>query len=409
VPGHGTGDAGATATYGALVTRPAADARAGEGTSLYVHVPFCVVKCGYCDFNSYVVEDQTVHDRFLDGLEAELQRQWRGDAPVSAFLGGGTPSLLEPERLRRLFALIARHVDLAGCREVTMEANPESLTYEKACIARESGVNRLSVGVQTFHPHHLLFLDRAHSAERAEAAFVDARRAGFDNISVDLMFGIPGETAAEWESDLTRALALQPDHLSCYNLTFEPGTRLHRDLQRGEVEPNAQEADRDMFLGTRERLGAAGFAAYEVSNFAGRGGPCHHNDHYWLQGDYVGVGPGASSHRAGVRCTNLKAVEAWAGAALAGKPCAATAETLRPKQRASEALWLGIRRRDGVDLQQVGERLSLPVASMFADVVARQQSAGWVELDGPRLRLTPAGLLLADRVGGDYLAVGIGQ
>jgi oxygen-independent coproporphyrinogen III oxidase len=372
-----------------------------------VHVPFCVVKCGYCDFNSYVVEDRSVHDRFLDALEAELRREWRGGAPVSVFIGGGTPSLLEPERLQRLFALLGRHVDLAGCAEVTMEANPESLTHEKACIARTGGANRLSIGVQTFHAHHLTFLDRAHSAERAEAAFAEARRAGFENLSIDMMFGIPGETGAEWESDLTRALALRPDHLSCYNLTFEPGTRLHRDLQRGDVEPNEQEVDGAMFEGTRERLAAAGFHAYEVSNFAGRGGPCRHNDHYWLQGDYVGIGPGASSHRSGVRHTNLKAVEAWADAALVGLPCAATAETLRPPQRASEALWLGIRRTDGIDLEQVGERLALPVAAMFADVVARHERAGWVERAGGRLRLTPAGLLLADRVGSDLLAVGV--
>jgi oxygen-independent coproporphyrinogen-3 oxidase len=391
------------------VTRLPAAADPGRGTSLYVHVPFCVVKCGYCDFNSYVVEDRTVHDRFLDALGAELRREWRADRPVSVFIGGGTPSLLDPERLQRLFTLLGEHVDLAGCAEVTMEANPESLTHEKACIARSGGVNRLSMGVQSFHAHHLRFLDRAHSAERAEAAFAEARRAGFDNLSIDLMFGIPGETAAEWQSDLARALALQPDHLSCYNLTFEPGTRLHRDLQRGEVEPNEQEVDRDMFLGTREQLATAGFNAYEVSNFAGRGGPCRHNDHYWLQGDYAGIGPGASGHRAGVRSTNLKAVEAWADAVLAGLPCAASAETLRPAQRASEALWLGIRRTQGVDLERIGQRLELPVATMFGDIAAKHQEAGWVERTGSRLRLTPEGLMLADRVGGDYLAVGVRQ
>ncbi|MBL9079289.1 MAG: radical SAM family heme chaperone HemW [Planctomycetes bacterium] len=380
--------------------------RAGTGTSLYVHVPFCVVKCGYCDFNSYVVEDRSVHDRFLDALDAELRREWHFGAPVSVFVGGGTPSLLEPARLARLFEVLGRHVDLAACDEVTMEANPESLTEAKAAIARAGGASRLSIGVQTFHAHHLRFLDRAHSAERAEAAVAEARRAGFTNLSVDLMFGIPGETANEWSSDLERALALQPDHLSCYNLTFEPGTRLHRDLQRGQVSPNEQEVDRDQFLATRARLAAAGFHAYEISNFAGRGGPCRHNDHYWLQGDYVGVGPGAASHRAGVRTTNLKAVEAWADAALAGQPCAASAETLWPMQRAAEAVWLGIRRTDGVDLGAIGARLAVPAVQQFTATVARHERAGWVARAGDRIRLTDAGLLLADRVGGDYLAPG---
>lgn len=379
-----------------------------RGTSLYVHVPFCVVKCGYCDFNSYVVEDLSTHDRFLDALAAELAQRWpRGEAPVSVFFGGGTPSLLSPDRLQRLFTVLAAHVDLPACPEVTMEANPESMTPEKAAIALAAGVRRLSMGVQSFHPHHLALLDRAHSAERAEAAFAEARSVGFENLSIDLMFGIPKETCAEWESDLERALALRPDHLSCYNLTFEQGTRMHRDMQRGDVAPNEQEDDRQMFLHTRRRLAEAGYAAYEISNFAGRGGRCRHNDHYWLQGDYVGVGPGAASHRAGVRATNLKAVEAWADAALAGQPCAASAETLRPGQRASEALWLGIRRTDGIDLQAIGERLSLPVPSMFSATVQEHQRAGLVEFDGRTLKLSAEGLLFADRVGGDYLGIGL--
>ena len=379
----------------------------GTATSLYVHVPFCVVKCGYCDFNSYVVEDQSTHDRFLDALGAELAMRWpHGVLPASVFIGGGTPSLLAPARLERLFEIVNRHVPLVSCSEVTMEANPESMTREKAAIALAAGVRRLSIGVQSFHPHLLHFLDRAHSAARADAAFADARRAGFDNISVDLMFGIPSETRDEWAADLERALALRPDHLSCYNLTFEPGTRLHRDMQRGSVAPNDQDDDRWMFEHTRSRLSDAGFTAYEVSNFAGRGGPCRHNDHYWLQGDYVGVGPGAASHRAGVRQTNSKPVEAWADAALSNSPCAASAETLRPWQRAAEALWLGIRRTAGVDVEAVGSRLSLPVVSRFAPTIERHRREGLVEFDGRRLRFTPDGLLMADRVGGDYLAIG---
>jgi oxygen-independent coproporphyrinogen-3 oxidase len=226
-------------------------------------------------------------------------------------------------------------------------------------------------------------------------------------VSVDLMFGIPGETPEEWAEDLERALALRPDHLSCYNLTFEPGTRLFRDLQRGGVSANEQEVDSAMFVHTRQRLAAAGFAAYEVSNFAGRGGPCRHNDHYWLQGDYVGVGPGASSHRAGVRSTNLKAVEAWADSALRGVPCAATAETLRPAQRASEALWLGIRRTEGVDLAAIAARLRLPVPAMFAAALQAHERARWIVREGSSVRLTDEGLLMADRVGADFLAIGV--
>lgn len=381
--------------------------KAGCGTSLYVHVPFCVIKCGYCDFNSYVVEDRGVHDLFLAALAAELRREWRHGVPESVFLGGGTPSLLDEERLQRLFAVIGEVVPLRDCAEVTMEANPESLTRDKVAIARAAGVNRFSLGVQTFDAGRLRFLDRAHTAERAEAAFAELRAAGAANVSIDLMFGIPGQGLADWQQDLERALRLQPDHLSCYNLTFEPGTRLHHRRERGEVAPNDDEVDRAMFLYTRERLAAAGFDAYEISNFAGRGGPCRHNDHYWLQGDYVGVGPGASSHRSGQRWTNLKPVESWARAALDGLPCAATAETLRPAQRIAEAIWLGLRRRDGVDLGVAAARTGCAIDGRFLAVIDTHRQHGWIDATGDRLRLTPSGLLLADRVSADYLAVGV--
>jgi len=375
--------------------------------SLYIHVPFCVVKCGYCDFNSYVVDDEAVHDRFLDALQREIDRCWPGGTPVSVFLGGGTPSLLTEGRLTRLLVAIDQAVGLGVCSEVSMEVNPESVTAEKAAIARAHGVGRVSMGVQSFHPHHLQFLDRVHSAARVEAAFAELREGGIDNISVDLMFGIPGETPDEWAADLDRALRLGPDHLSCYNLTFEPGTRLHRAMQRGEVEPNDDVVDRAMFVHTRRRLADAGFDAYEVSNFAGRGGPCRHNDHYWLQGDYVGVGPGASSHREGVRWTNLKPVEAWADSALAGLPCAATAETLSPMQRAAEAVWLGIRRRDGIDLRALEERLGLPMRQRFDAVVAAHLERGHLRRVGDRLQLSDEGLLFCDHVGGDFLAAAV--
>lgn len=389
------------------VARVAVDNRAstqpGEGTSLYVHVPFCVVKCGYCDFNSYVVDDRTVVDRFLDALEAELAQAQLPRVPVSVFVGGGTPTHLELPQFERLFAILGARVDLHACAEVSMEANPESVTREKAALARAAGVRRFSMGVQSFHDRHLRFLDRAHDAARVRAAVEALRDGGAETLSLDLIFSVPGQTLAEWEADLQQALALQPEHLSCYNLTYEPGTRLHRDLQQGRFEPNDEELDRAMFLRTREVLGAAGYRAYEISNFAGRGGPCRHNDHYWLQGDYVGVGPGAASHRNGTRTTNLKPVEAWAKAVLGGRTGAGSAETLSPRQRAGEALWLGIRRARGIDLAAVGARLGIDVARQFAPTVDGLVRDGLLRQEGTRIVLTDAGLLLGDRVGASFL------
>ena len=386
-----------------------ASAAPGVGTSVYVHVPFCVVKCGYCDFNSYVVEDPAAHDLFLAALRAELAMTPLPAAPVSVFIGGGTPSHLAPSRLRQLLELLATCLDLRRCREITMEANPESITAEKAAIARAAGVNRVSMGVQSFAAQRLAFLDRAHDADRARAAFAELRAAGFDNLSIDLMFGLPGETLEEWLADLAGAVAMQPDHLSCYNLTFEPGTRLHRELEQGRLQRNDEEVDAAMFVATRRVLGDAGFAPYEISNFAGRGGPCRHNDHYWLQGDYVGIGPGASSHRAGIRTTNIKPLEAWARSCLGGLRPVATAETLTPRQRAGEAVWLGLRRTEGIDLEQIERRLGIGVQGLFADVIDDQLARGWLAVAGRRIALTAAALLLADRIASAYLTPATGS
>jgi oxygen-independent coproporphyrinogen-3 oxidase len=372
-------------------------------TSAYVHVPFCVVKCGYCDFNSFTVDDESVIDRFLDGLHRELDLVPLPPTPISVFFGGGTPTYLDATRLRRLFAITGRRLDLHGCPEVTMEANPESVTAEKATLALQAGVKRISIGAQSFHPDHLKFLDRAHSADHTRRAFATFREAGFSNISLDLMFSIPGQTLAQWEADLRAALELGPDHLSCYNLTYEPGTRLTRDLQRGKVAQNADTLDRDMFVLTRELLAAEGFTAYETSNFAGRGGRSRHNDHYWQQGDYVGVGPGASDHRQGVRSTNLKPVVAWAESLERGIRPTASAETLSVERRVGEALWLGLRRAEGICLDQLTARLDYPVAERLAAPIERLIDQGLLRLVGSSLMLTDVGQLFGNSVGEDLL------
>lgn len=368
-------------------------------TSLYLHIPFCVVKCGYCDFNSYVVEDEAPLDAFLQGIETELARTALPDPPTSVFLGGGTPSYLDEARLERLFAILHGHFDLAAIDEVTMEANPESVSAAKARIARAAGVNRVSLGAQTFDPAGLRFLDRAHDGDQTRAAVEAMRNSDFENLSLDLMFGLPDQPLEAWQRDLDAALELSPDHLSCYNLTYEPGTRLTRDMKRGAVIPNPPEVDRDMFTTTRDVLGDAGFRAYEISNFAGRGGPCRHNEHYWKQGDYVGIGPGAATHRQGVRWTNLKPLDAWGAALRNGTPAAGEAETLSPRQRVAEALWLGIRREPGVDLDALAARLGPTHADHFAPELDSLCRQGLLERHGPRVALTARGLLVADSIG----------
>jgi oxygen-independent coproporphyrinogen-3 oxidase len=321
------------------------------------------------------------------------------------FIGGGTPTLLDAARFARLFDVLDRWVDLRATREVTIEANPESVTLEKAHIARARGVTRVSIGAQSFDAAHLRFLDRAHDADATRRAVATMRAAGFDNLNLDLIFSLPGQSLAQWQGDLEQALALEPDHLSAYNLTFEPGTRLFRDQERGAVRPNDDGTDKEMFLSTRARLREAGFDPYEISNFAGRGGPCAHNDNYWLQGDYLGVGPGASSHRGGMRSTNLKALSSWAKALGEGTLPTASAETLTPAQRVSEALWLGVRRREGVDLAALERRLECPVRTDYGTIFANLADRGWIELARDHLSLTDQGLLFANSVGEAFLTV----
>lgn len=381
---------------------PSRAGSSGSPPSLYVHVPFCVVKCGYCDFNSFTAEGEAPLDRFLAALAVELARTPLAAPPLTVFLGGGTPSYLDPPRLARLFEILARHVDLHACAEVTMEANPESISTEKAAIALAAGVRRFSMGAQSFDDRFLRLLDRAHDATRIERAVGELRAAGVDNLSLDLIFALPEQTLAQWEQDLERALVLEPDHLSCYSLTFEPGTRFTRDLRQGKLRASEEDVDAAMFRHTRTRLQAAGFDAYEVSNFAGRGGPCLHNDHYWLQGDYVGVGPGAASHRDGVRWTNLKPLEAWAGALERGLPPVGEAETLGPRQRAAEALWLGLRRRLGVPFAPIAQRTGIDPGHEFRAVLAEFVGDGLATTDDA-LVLTDAGLLVADAIGARIL------
>lgn len=373
--------------------------------SLYVHVPFCVVKCGYCDFNSFAVADADEHDRFLDALDRELSLVGVPRSVHTVFVGGGTPTYLDSTRFTRLWEILRRHVDLDRCREVTVECNPESLTPEKARIAFGAGVRRASVGAQTFNAERLRFLDRAHDASGIARAVEALRSADFTNVSLDLIFALPGQTLSEWEDDLQAALRLEPDHLSCYSLTYETGTRLGRELARGQVQPVPEDVDREMFLRTREILTNRGFVAYEISNFAGRGGPSLHNDHYWLQGDYLGVGPGAASHLAGWRGTNLKPIDTWVGSVARGLIPTGEAETLDPRRRVGEALWLGLRRSEGVDLAAVETRLAYPVLSRVSEEIGWLVECGLLEHTGDIVRLTSKGLLVADAIASRFLVV----
>jgi oxygen-independent coproporphyrinogen-3 oxidase len=287
--------------------------------------------------------------------------------------------------------------------EFTAEANPESVTPEKARLLLAAGVNRVSMGAQSFDAGRLRFLDRPHDARKIVDSYHVLRDAGFENLSLDLIFGLPGQTLAQWDDDLRQALELCPEHLSCYNLTYEPGTRLHSDLQRGRVHQNHDADDRVLFEHTRKRLADAGYEAYEVSNFARADRACQHNLGYWNANDYLGVGPGAASHRSGVRSTNSRSLSVYIDLLNRGLPATESAETLSPRQRLCEAAWLGLRRSVGIDLTVLSGRFALDARACLTNPLELYSRLGMLEQTGERVALTAGGLLFLDTVAAAFL------
>ena len=386
---------------GAL-SQTALDALGDRGFGVYVHVPFCRVRCGYCDFNTYTAAELgggASQTRYADTAteEVRLARKVLGERAVpvdTVFLGGGTPTLLPSRDLTRVVAAIDAELGLAPGAEVTTEANPDSVTPESLAALREGGVNRISFGMQSAVPRLLAVLDRTHDPERVPQAVSWAREAGFDEVSLDLIYGTPGESQADWQASLDSALACSPDHLSAYALIVEEGTALARQIRRGEVAMPDDDDLADKYLAAEETLARAGLGWYEVSNWSSsRATRCRHNELYWTGADWWGVGPGAHSHVGGVRWWNVKHPTAYAGRLEAGTSPAHGRETLDAETRRVERVLLELRLRDGlrVDVLDEAGRAALPL----------QVEDGLVEagpLDEGRVVLTLRGRLLADAV-----------
>ena len=361
-----------------------------SGFGVYVHVPFCSSLCPYCDF-AVVVGRADMHERYCDALidEARAQR----DIPVatSLFIGGGTPTALSPALLRDLIEGLRAVLPLADGAEVTVEANPESVTAAGLREAAEAGVNRVSIGAQSFAPRVLRALGRTHSVEQAANAVAAARAAGIRNVSLDLIYGGPGETIGDWTDSVSRALEEGPDHLSAYALTIEAATPFGKAVARGAMD----EPDQDDLAAKYEivcaKLENAGYRHYEISNWARPGLASRHNLLYWTQGDYVGLGIGAHSHRDGHRSWNTRAL----GRYLADPAGARDGqEDLTGTQRAEEWLSLRMRLIDGVDLRDAEMRLGCDLRNAAAEC----ERAGLLVKDGETVRLTTKGMLLENEV-----------
>jgi oxygen-independent coproporphyrinogen-3 oxidase len=369
---------------------------------VYVHVPYCSSRCGYCDFNTYTAADLPrggARAAFASAAAAEIRlaRRVLGDAapPVeTVFFGGGTPTLLPVDDLAAILRAIDDELGLAPGAEVTTEANPETVDERALAALRDAGFTRVSLGMQSAVPHVLAVLDREHTPGRAAAAAAQARAAGFDHVSLDLIYGTPGETDADWRESLQAALAAGPDHVSAYALTLEPGTRLHARVRRGEIAAPDDDAMADRYRAADALLEEAGLRWYEISNWAaGDGARCRHNLGYWRGCDWWGAGPGAHSHVGGVRWWNLLHPTAWADRLAAGASPAHAREVLDPATRRLERIMLETRLAGGLDAAELSDDGRAGAARLAAGGLLDRAA-----LESGRAVLTATGRLLAETV-----------
>lgn len=378
--------------------------RAASGTPLYVHLPFCAAKCRYCDFFSVPAEGQDRGSNLAAIVrEAEL---FAPQAPRTVFVGGGTPSLLSIPELRELFEALQR---VTGFRdsavEVTAECNPESLDRDKARALLDLGVTRLSIGFQSLSDDVLALFGRVHSVDDSFRAYAAARDAGATNVSVDLIYAVPGQTPASWRADLERVLALRPDHLSAYNLTFEEETLFKRWLDEGRLAKEPEEIELEMFDVGRSVLRSAGLEAYEISNFALDGRLCTHNVNYWHNGPYLGIGPSAVSKIGHTRGGNPKSVSAYNRLVTEQGDAWRWHETPTPGERLAETWWLGLRLAQGLTAAQARARAGFEGPDDPCEPIARSlTSEGFLDQHGDVYVLSARGLPLADAIAKRFLA-----
>ena len=359
----------------------------------YLHVPFCSSRCGYCDFNTYTASELGGFDvaGYVRAMIAEMDLAaavGRTKPLASVFIGGGTPSLLPPDELAALLSALRDRIGIAGGAEITMEANPENVDPQALEVWRDAGVNRLSLGMQSADPGALRVLQRVHTPGRAVQAAGEARAAGFEHVSLDLIYGVPGQSTDSWRQTVLSALSAEPDHVSAYALGVEDGTALARQIRRGEVPAPDPDLAVDQYEIADDVLSSHGFAWYEISNWARPGGPCAHNLGYWRADNWWGFGPGAHSHVDGIRWWNVKRPATYRAMLAAGSSPAAGRELLTAQDRHVESVMLRVRMAEG-----------FTVDDLPGDRVEHLRRDGLLEnADGARLRLTRKGRMLADAV-----------
>ncbi|MGB9859145.1 MAG: radical SAM family heme chaperone HemW [Moorellaceae bacterium] len=369
--------------------------------NLYIHLPFCRKKCHYCDFHSYPGVSASGVRRYLQALTREMELVAAALRPGKAdtlYLGGGTPTYLSGGDLLGLISRVRNILGIEETAEITLEANPGTVTLPKLKALRAVGVNRLSLGAQSFNDNMLRAMGRIHRTEEIYQAFDWARKAGFENINLDLIYGLPGQSLSDWEDTLNRALALEPEHLSTYALELTPETVWGRRQAAGKLRPAAEEEVVAMYDRARAKLRAAGYEQYEISNFARPGWECRHNLVYWENRPYLGLGAGAASHWEGERWQNYASLEAYCEAVEKGKWPIAEREILTRRQQMAETVFLGLRLLRGLSLKEFRNRFGEELVDVYQKELERLTAWGLVEVQGDHLRLTEKGIPLANEV-----------
>jgi oxygen-independent coproporphyrinogen-3 oxidase len=385
-----------------------------EALGLYVHIPFCSAICNYCNFNRGLY-DEALKARYVAALRQEIAGTGRpkglrnddasvaqGFSPAEAadtvFFGGGTPSLLEPEEIGSIIQSLRDRFDLTADAEITLETNPETVDRDKLERFRAAGVNRISFGVQSFQDTELKRLGRIHSAERARAAVREARAAGFDNVSLDLMMWLPGQSVEAWLGNVDALVEAAPDHASLYLLELYPNAPLKEEMARAGWSLAPDDDAAEMYLRAMERLEKAGLEQYEISNVARPGRASRHNLKYWTDGEWLAFGCGAHSTRDGIRWKNVSGTEDYVERVTAGRDLVTERRVLSSTDRLEEALFTGLRLTGGLDIAAAGARYGADVWDRYGRALEPFLMEKWLILEGPRLRLTRAGMLMANEV-----------
>jgi oxygen-independent coproporphyrinogen III oxidase len=370
--------------------------RSSGNLGLYLHVPFCSAICNYCNFNRGLF-DADLKRQYVDAVRHEIERNADGAPADTIFFGGGTPSLLEPAEIRALIESCREAFVLSRDAEITLEANPETVSEDRLAGFLDAGVNRLSFGVQSFRDDELQRLSRLHSASRAHAAFAEARGAGFENISLDLMMWLPQQSVAEWLESVDALIDVGPEHASLYLLEIYPNAPLREAMARGRWSLAPDDDAAEMYLQAMDRLDRAGYEQYEISNVSRRGRRSAHNLKYWTDGEWLGFGCGAHSTRNGVREKNVSSTTEYIARVAEGGQIWSERRVLTPQERLEEALFTGLRLADGIDLAEVNSRYAVDVRALYGNELQPFVDAGLLIYDA-RMYLTRAGMLLAHEV-----------